>query len=55
MHHELRLKRTPKGVVKLTPWGYQAECPCGWVQPLPAGTFKDARLAYYNHKAELKD
>ena len=50
--HDLKWLRTPKGVVKRTPWGWQAGCVCGWEQPLPAGTKKDGQRAYHEHKEE---
>lgn len=51
--HELKWKRTPKGTVRLTPWGWQAACVCGWSQDLPAGTKKYGIKLYHAHKSNL--
>lgn len=48
--HDLRWAATPKGVVKLTPWGYLSACVCGWEQTGLAGTKKEGQIMWRIHR-----
>ncbi len=51
-HHDMRYAAVPRGVGKLTPWGWLSACVCGWQQPGPLqGTKKQALHAYQGHKS----